>query len=522
MLRAGVQQLHISTTDKDNLTQQQLEVVLAGNDDPAMVQEGAPIRIQAAANEIMSLKQWIVTKQQEFLATPTEPRLVAAGERSRPLTLPEEPVMPAQRSGVGHIVDIGFNQLCGLQQPHEAIARRTRAAAREAEERQRLAGVDVTVAAMEPLTDGQPPKTESNTMITAAQRRKEEDSSEEVVEPNSATEAAEIIEIQPVTEPLLSSADSHALHGTLRALVARRKTHTDDNPTWTQAINGPNSDSWYMAGEVEFGDLERRGQIKRVDHQIDSNQLPMPPWHLFIGLLICCTTKRDSTTGEFKRHKVRAALRGDRDTTQFPGRNDTYSPSGKWSTLFLFVALAAHYGWKLSSLDVTAAFGYNAWDRPYPMYIETNPEHHRDGIRRIYQIMCIMYGLKEASRRFYELMSSWLVERGWKKGRFDPCLFLRGRVHGLLSTDDYLLGTEPGGEEELAQTRAEFKDRFEITVDEEGANYLGIAIRQGGHSIGLSMPTKIAKLRTLVFPDLARDKWPDQPVLEPFLPTWSE
>ena len=127
-------------------------------------------------------------------------------------------------------------------------------------------------------------------------------------------------------------------------------------------------------------------------------------------MLIRCTTKRDSEGVEIRK-KVRAAHRGDLDWTVielFPGRHDTYSPTLSWATFFMLIALSAHFGWTLSLIDVTAAFAYNQ-KRDDSMYIRMKSHWFRNGCKRVFEIMCTMYGLKEASLQFYRLTSGWLT-----------------------------------------------------------------------------------------------------------------
>ena len=138
---------------------------------------------------------------------------------------------------------------------------------------------------------------------------------------------------------------------------SREKARTD-SPRWEKAIapDNPDRDSWWEANEKEFADLQRRQQIRQVNVLLEA----MPALHLFIGIVICCTTKYKAD-GLFLRHKVRCAVRGDLDATVF-AKDDTYAPSAKWTSYFLFVALAALFGWEISSIDVTAAFGYNPYN----------------------------------------------------------------------------------------------------------------------------------------------------------------
>jgi hypothetical protein len=93
---------------------------------------------------------------------------------------------------------------------------------------------------------------------------------------------------------------------------------------------------------------------------------------------------------------------------------------------------------------------------------------------------------------------------------------------GLLSTDDFLLAiTDAQHSVERKVCEQEFSDRFEITTD-EGRVFLSVKIEQTPETISLSMPTKIAELKEMMFPDLGHDEYPDEPVLEAFMPSWSE
>ena len=104
----------------------------------------------------------------------------------------------------------------------------------------------------------------------------------------------------------------------------------------------------------------------------------------------------------------------------------------------MLIALSAHYGWLLSLIDVTAAFAYNE-KRLDPMFIRMKSHWFRNGCKRVFEIMCTMYGLKEASMQFYRLISGWLTENKWIIGKSDRCLFLRGDLILGLSTDDGLI-----------------------------------------------------------------------------------
>ena len=97
------------------------------------------------------------------------------------------------------------------------------------------------------------------------------------------------------------------------------------NQKWKKALVGDEAEAWQATFEdVEVADLVRRGQVREITN---TKEIEAIPEHQFIGVLIRCTTKRDSDGVEIRK-KLRAALRGD----LFSGRHDTYSPSLSWGT----------------------------------------------------------------------------------------------------------------------------------------------------------------------------------------------
>ena len=158
-----------------------------------------------------------------------------------------------------------------------------------------------------------------------------------------------------------------------------------------------------------------------------------------------------------------------------------------------------------------------------PMYIRMKSHWFRKGCERVFEIMCTMYDLKEASMQFYKLLSGWLTEQKWIIGKSDRCLFTRGLLIVGLSTDDGLIVNKERGTVELDQFILEFKGRFECTVDIPCKKYLGVEIttHENG-AISLTMKLKIEKLKELIYPELDLHIFPIKPVYDPMLPGWSE
>ena len=569
VIRAGVQKLHLLPGHIP--TTKELAILMSRNSDP--MAEGE-LDIVAQGDEVFSVRSFLIRQQQ------------LRGQLGQQ-DVGEERLTP-RRGEVGNILDLGVNGLAGLRQP-EPVAARTRAAVREglaqangqpivivdgpegeepsqrgqeAPEQSSAAllpdamlpppsmPAEADTLSMQPAADVEALDANGNPVYWAAMpslaadqvdagptlRRQGCSAACAALIEEGVSDLADLRRVdddaqengacdEPPRQHWGLLAQAASIHfddeAHRRSKEASREKARTDSPRWEKAVapGNPDREGWWEANEKEFTDLQRRHQIRQVNLLVEA----MPALHLFIGIVICCTTKYKAD-GQFLRRKVRCAVRGDLDATVF-AKDDTYAPSAKWTSYFLFVALAALYGWEISSIDVTAAFGYNPYTRPEKMYFRTEGSMNRDGKPRIYEVLCLIYGLKEASRAFYDLMSEWLVSQKWTLGQFDPCVFRRGTLRALISTDDVLFSNEPIEEsrQELARAREEFAERFDITVDAVGDGYLGVFINQQLGYIGLSMPGKLEKLKELTFPALEDGVYPDDlAILEPSMPTWSE
>ena len=144
------------------------------------------------------------------------------------------------------------------------------------------------------------------------------------------------------------------------------------------------------------------------------------------------------------------------------------------------------------------------------MYVRMRSLWFRKEYARACEIICTMYGLKEASMQFYKLISCWLTKKQ---------VFVHRRVLFLnLSTNDELIVNKQKGSEELGGFVMEFKGRFECAAATPCKKYLGVEITiHVNGAISLSMKIKIEKLKELIYPALDLHIFPTQPTYDPIL-----
>ncbi|GJX90802.1 retrovirus-related pol polyprotein from transposon TNT 1-94 [Tanacetum coccineum] len=90
----------------------------------------------------------------------------------------------------------------------------------------------------------------------------------------------------------------------------------------------------------------------------------------------------------------------------------------------IFLAYAAHVNMLVYQMDVKTAFLNGILreevyvSQPDGFVDSNNPNH-------VYRLKKTLYGLKQAPRMWYDLLSSFLLSKGFSKGKVDPTLFVR-------------------------------------------------------------------------------------------------
>ena len=146
--------------------------------------------------------------------------------------------------------------------------------------------------------------------------------------------------------------------------------------------------------------------------------------------------------GLLERVRARWTLRGDR---QLPHRDydpdKIYSPVASKTTHYTLFILAVQFGLHLWSLDISKAFMLGPIDRPNMfMRVPTgfrncvHPDYCPFGEHTTYELLCSLYGLKQAAAVYYETMKALLLAFKFDDGstfrisKADPCMFVRGSL----------------------------------------------------------------------------------------------
>ena len=162
------------------------------------------------------------------------------------------------------------------------------------------------------------------------------------------------------------------------------------------------------------------------------------------------------------------------------------SPTMHKHTLRIILAIAAANKWKISASDVKSAFLQgNELDR----IVLVKPPKEAKLAKKLWRLKKCLYGLRDASKKWYEKVKNNLEKLGFKKSVYDSGLFFlqnsSGGLEGLIGihVDDFIhCGTEYFNDVVLNKVLSAFK----IGKSESNSfMYTGFMLKQDDHGISL-------------------------------------
>ena len=158
------------------------------------------------------------------------------------------------------------------------------------------------------------------------------------------------------------------------------------------------------------------------------------------------------------------------------------SPTVRKDNIRLTCMIAALNGWRLETKDYHSAF-LQGTELDRELYMEPPPEEKKPGV--IWRLKKAVYGLNDASRRWWEKCSAELEGLGCVRSLFDPALFLyfdtNGKLSGIicLHVDDKL-GCG-GSEDFMCKVWEKLDEKLVVgkTERDDEFRYVGLNIKQG-------------------------------------------
>lgn len=273
--------------------------------------------------------------------------------------------------------------------------------------------------------------------------------------------------------------------------VCASQLDVEEPETYARAMQGPDATQWAKAMEEELDQLRKN----KTWELIPASQ--MEPGHRALGGKWVYRVKRD-VDGNIARFKARWVVKGylQQYGVDFDQKFAAVVKPMAFRVLF---AIAAFYDLDIDQMDVKTAFLYGLIDQL--VYVEipkgTESESNRN---MVCKLLKALYGLKQSPRLWYEVLSTFLLEKlGLKRINADHSIFvteagLNGPIVSTFVDDIKIMGPKASGM--IERVKAELTSAFSMADMGPISFYLGLKVERNRQekTNKLSQPAYIDKI----------------------------
>ena len=128
-------------------------------------------------------------------------------------------------------------------------------------------------------------------------------------------------------------------------------------------------------------------------------------------------------TGLVTRNKARLMAKGynQEEGIDF---DETFAPVARLEAIRMLLVFAAYKNFKLYQMDVKSAF-LNGFIKEEVYVKQLLGFAYEEFSNHVYKLNKTLYGLKQASRARYEHLSSFLINKGFSRGKIDTVCLLK-------------------------------------------------------------------------------------------------
>ena len=186
-----------------------------------------------------------------------------------------------------------------------------------------------------------------------------------------------------------------------------------DPKTINEARRRPDWPKWNKAIQAEMDALTKAETWIKVERPKDRNVV-QSKWVFKI--------KKDAE-GMIERYKARLVAKG---FTQVENIDyyETWAPVAKLASIRTILAIAARNSWAIDMFDFHSAFLNGELDDDEEVYMEYPPGLDEIDTRQFcLRLKKLIYGLKQAGRKWYDVVCRTFASLGFKKSEADPAVF---------------------------------------------------------------------------------------------------
>ncbi|GJX72328.1 putative ribonuclease H-like domain-containing protein [Tanacetum coccineum] len=268
-------------------------------------------------------------------------------------------------------------------------------------------------------------------------------------------------------------------------------------------FNGAYDDDEYV-GQI-LGDptsaVQTRGKIQKASSAQQALFKLQKVWVLVdlpygkkvIGTKWVFRNKRDERSIVVK-NKARLVAQGFRQEEGID-YDEVFAPVARIEAIRLFLAFASYMGFTVYQMDVKSAFLYGTIEEE--VYVHqppgfVDPAHPN----KVYKVIKALYGLHQAPRAWYETLSSFLMENGFRRGTIDKTLFIKKKKSDIMLVQVYVDDIIFGSTKKSMCTEFEecMHKRFQMSSMGELTFFLGLQVKQQPDGIFISQDKYVADI----------------------------
>ncbi|GJS33557.1 retrovirus-related pol polyprotein from transposon TNT 1-94 [Tanacetum coccineum] len=247
-----------------------------------------------------------------------------------------------------------------------------------------------------------------------------------------------------------------------------------------------------------IGDINSATQTRRMtkiseEHAMVWTLVDLPKGKRAIGTKWVYRNKKDER-GIVVRNKARLVAQG---YTQEEGidYDEVFAPVARIEAIRLFLAYASFMGLIVYQMDVKSAFLYGTIEEE--VYVCQPPGFEDPQFPdKVYKVEKALYGLHQAPRAWYETLSTYLLENGFRRGTIDKTLFIKKDKGDILLVqvyvDDIIFGSTK--KSLCVEFEQMMHKRFQMSSMRELTFFLGLQVQQKEDGIFISQDKYVADI----------------------------
>nr|KAJ0216285.1 hypothetical protein LSAT_V11C300154280 [Lactuca sativa] len=241
---------------------------------------------------------------------------------------------------------------------------------------------------------------------------------------------------------------------------------------------------WIKAMQEELNEFER--------HKVWT-LVPRPSGKIITGTRWVYRNKVDKDE-IITRNKARLVAQG---FTQIESIDygETFAPVARIEAIRLFLAYASYMNFIVYQMDVKTTFLHGVLEEE--VFLNQPPGFvDKDHPDFVYRLDKAIYGLKQTPRAWYETLTSYLLENGYRRGAIDNTLFIKNKGSDMvlvqIYVDEIIFGSP---NETLSKEFAEImSQRFEMSMMGKMTFFLGLEVQQQKTGISICQSKYISDL----------------------------